>query len=469
MIRAFLDQGDFGWTGYQARIANFAAEAAKTNGSPKASDLLPPEPPVVSKVTLEYTTQASPVAELRARNGWSSGTLAAGDRMFGLPLDRDGVTDAAGTIAVGLELPSTALGSTVSLYVDIAPAAACTTSDAIPIVTWEYWSATGSRWSALDTVDGTMGLRQAGLLRFVAPADWGVGCRDVSAADGRWIRARTNLPDRLGTIRAIVPDAVTAEYRSQLVDPANDPTPATPLAARELKGLTVPIDGIKKFTNPLPGTVGRGPEPNATYVERAADWTRHRNRAVQAWDYEALVTTEFPEVATVRCLPHTGADDEVRPGVVGLVIVPYSDEPQPYPSVTLAERVLAALRGRLPVHARPVVLCPIYVEVSVEATALLRPGFSASESKRTLGAAIDAYLHPGAKAPFGRDLFASTMVRFLESRPEVDHVTAFALKAEPCPDASAGIDGRVERVCVDPCRGLVASSGQHALTLAEQL
>jgi hypothetical protein len=151
------------------------------------------------------------------------------------------------------------------------------------------------------------------------------------------------------------------------------------------------------------------------------------------------------------------------------VILPYSDEPQPYPSVTLAERILVALEGRLPVHARPVVLCPIYVEVSVEATAVLRPGYSASESKRTLGAAIDAYLHPGANAPFGRELFASTMVRLLESRPEIDHVTAFTLVADPSPPGADDDGSRVERVAVDPCRGLVASAGRHALTLAEQL
>ena len=471
MIRAFLDQGDFGWRDYQQRIAEFAAAAARPGGKPDASLLVPPEIPVISRVTLEYTTQAEQITDLRARNGWSSRKLGAGDRLFGLPLDRDHETNAAGAIAVGFAFPGTpdaGLGSTVSLYVDILSAAACTTSDAVPLVTWEYWSSTG-HWLALDDVDGTIGLRQAGLLRFVAPADWASGCPDLSAPTGRWIRARTNLPDRLGTMRAIVPDAVTAEYRSRMPHPAADPTPGTALAARALKGLVVPIDGIKKFTNPLPGTVGRGPEPDSTYADRAAHWTRHRNRAIQAWDYEAIVTAEFPEVATIRCLPHTGVDDGIRPGLVGLVIVPFSDDPQPYPSVTLAERILASLGGRLPVHARPVVLCPIYVEVSVEATALLRPGFSASEGKRTIAAGIDAFLHPGEHAPFGRELFASTMVRFLETRPEIDHVTSFTLIADPCPPTVPSGPCRVERVTVDACRGLVASSGHHALTLAEQL
>ena len=102
-------------------------------------------------------------------------------------------------------------------------------------------------------------------------------------------------------------------------------------------------------------------------------------------------------------------------------------------------------------------------------TRVLRPGYSASEAKRTLVAAIDGYLHPAADAPFGRELFASTLVRFLESRPEVDHVTDFVLLEDPVPDERNGDPCRVERVTVDPCRGLVASAGSHELDLTEQL
>ena len=130
---------------------------------------------------------------------------------------------------------------------------------------------------------------------------------------------------------------------------------------------------------------------------------------------------------------------------------------------------LAALRGRTPVHANPVVLCPLYQGVSVQAQIELRPGYSAAESKRTLGAAIDDYLHPAANAPFGRELFASTLVRFLESRPEVDHVTTFLLLEDPCPRNATGDPCVSERVTVDPCRGLVASAGRHFLTLTERL
>ena len=468
MVRAFLDRGDFGWTEYQNRIARFAAQAAKTGGNPQPSDLIPPDPPIVSTITLGYTTWPANVTRVRSVDGWATHDHEPGDRLFHLPPTPSPSIDAEGEIGVGLGIAETALGSVVSLFVEVDPASACTTSSVVPETAWEYWTETQG-WRPLDVIDGTSGLRQAGLVRFVAALDWAPMCPEFSSDRGRWVRIVTNLPDRLGIVRAIVADAVTAEYRSQLQEPASDPTPEVPLNARELKGLLAPIAGIKTFSNPLPGSVGRGPEPDPRYVRRAAERVRHRNRAVQAWDYEAIVSAEFPEVATVRCLPHTNASDDDVPGSVGLVVVPWSADPQPSPSVALAERILAALRGRTPVHASPVVLCPLYQGVSVEAKIDLRPGYSATESKRTLGAAIDDYLHPAANAPFGRELFASTLVRVLESRPEVDHVTTFLLIADPCPTGATGEPCTVERVTVDPCRGLVASAGKHFLTLTEQL
>jgi hypothetical protein len=466
MVRAFLDRGDFGWTDFQNRIARFAAQAAKTNGTPQPSDLIPPDPPIVSTITLGYTTWPVRARTIRSTNGWSTRELEPGDLFFSLPLPRAAQTDSAGEIGFGLGLSASALGAVVSLFVEIDPAAACADDD-VPEIAWECWTTFG--WTRVDVVDGTTGLRQAGLLRFVAPPDWEDGCPEFSAATGRWLRVVTDLPDRLGSIRAIVADAVTAEYRSLLPDPNSDPTSEVRLGPRELKGPTVPIVGIKKLTNPLAGSVGRGPEPDSAYVARAAERTRHRNRTVQAWDYEAILCAEFPEIATLRCLPHTGSDGDDEPGVVGLVVVPWSDEPQPVPSVALAERILAALKGRTPVHARPVILCALYQGVSAQAKIVLRPGYSAAEAKRTLAAAIDAYLHPGADAPFGRDLFASTLVRFLESRSEVDHVTTFVLLEDPCPLNATGDPCLVERVAVDPCRGLVASAGRHVLELTEQL
>jgi hypothetical protein len=133
--------------------------------------------------------------------------------------------------------------------------------------------------------------------------------------------------------------------------------------------------------------------------------------------------------------------------------------------VTLADRIASALAPQLPVHARVVVLCPEYVAVRIEAEIVLARGVAAAEARLLLHAAVDGYLHPlagvrGGAAPFGRALYASAVVAFLEGRPEVDHVESFRLLL---PVAGA------DRVPVDACRGLIASAGDHALVLQEQL
>ena len=465
-VRAFLAEGDFGWLDYQRRIGEFAAEAAKkTGGDPDPNDLIPPDPPIVSTLSLAYTTHPVRPARVSARDGWSERTWVRSAGTAWAPFvvpDAPAPTTASGgaavgSLAVGLTLPTASLGSAVSLYLDVASAAACGGAD-VPAPRWEVWA--GDAWVATDVADGSRGLRQSGILRFVAPAAWPEGCAGAGAATGRWLRLVTEAPGAIGTLRGVVPDAVEAAYVSRQADPAADPTPATPLAPGEVKGLLTPVPGVKKVTN-VAAVRGRGPEADPAYVRRAAGTTRHRGRAAQPWDYEELTLTAFPEVAAVRCLPHTGPDGAAQAGYVGLVVLPAGTEDAPVPTVSLAERIRGRLAPLMPLTARLAVLCPLYVSVRVEATILLAPGVPALTGQDAITVALRAWLHPATTLPprFGRELFGSAVVSFLEGLPEVDRVTAFAL---------VGPDGPATSVAVDPCRGLVAS-GDHHLVVTEQL
>ena len=460
LIRAFLADGDFGWTDYQQRVAQFAADAA-AGSDPSADLLIPPAPPIVSRITIDYTTPKVAPVDVVATNGFERRTRTGGGSFspFRVPVPV-GPEGAGGMVAIGLDLTDDSLGSSVSLYIDVDSAASCGDAGS-PDAAWEYWD--GGAWSPVATVDGTRMLRESGLVRLVAPFDWANGSDGVGESNGRWLRLRTAAPARLGTIRGITPDAVVAEYRSQAPDPASDPTPSTPLTAGEIKGLVVPIPGVKKVTN-LSGVKGRGPEGAAEYLRRASGVVRHRGRAVNAWDYEELVMVAFPEIAAVKCLPHTGSDGSRLPGSVGLVVIPdRRDDPMPLPSVSLTGRIHDELRPRLPLHAIPAVLCPLYAPVTVEATIRLRSGIAGLVGKQTVESALATWLHPTGTLPvrFGRSLYESSVVAFLEKLAVVDFVSNLALRD------SAG--NPVSRVDVDPCRGLYASSGAHRITAEEQL
>ncbi|WP_344254190.1 baseplate J/gp47 family protein [Actinoplanes campanulatus] len=457
-VRAFLHQGDFGWTAYQAGVADFATKAIA--GGPTGPVMpTPPVPPIASSITISYTTSPLPATRVESTSGWRH-AVQAGSGTF-RPFRR-AVSDlgAPGMVAIGLDLPGPALGSSVSLYLDVDSAAPCGAIEPVD-ARWEWWD--GTAWSELAVADGSRQLREAGLLRFVAPPGWPAGCTEVNAAAGRWIRLVTSAPERLGDLRGVVVDAVLAEFVSGAADPALDPSSATALPPGTIKGTLTPVRGVKKVTD-LASVRGRGPESDRAYRARASARARHRDRSLTPWDYEQLVALTFPEVAAVRCLPHTNQTGDREPGRVGLVVVPdRPDDPAPYPPVSLVERIVDAAGATRPMGARVAVLCPLYAPATVVATVLLRRGVAALAGKEAIAAALEALLHPsgGAAARWGRSLYASTLVAFLERQPDVNVVTSFELR-----DAGGA---PVEVIEVDACRGLYCSSASHHLTCVEQL
>jgi hypothetical protein len=457
-LRLVLSGGDLGWEAYQAQLAQFAADVANGDRTVSASDLTPPDPPALVGVTITYQTVAVRPERVYATDGWAVRMWDTGSfPVFAVPVDIGPEVADAATLDLGLALPDTALGSTVSLYLDVESADVGALRGAS---TWSVRTPGGWLEAAVD--DGTRGLRQSGLLHVVAPAEWQWGSPESGDLAGvaRWLRLTSTEPGRLGALLAVVPDVAEAaqEGRPALVEPE------VALAPGEVKGLVGSIAGIKKVTN-LPGRRGRSAEgPRDTgYLRRGSGYHRHRDRAVQAWDYEELARLEVPDLAAVRCLPHTCAVGGTRPGSVALVVVPAGTEPMPVPTVAMAERIETALRRRMPVTATLAVLSPAYHPVSVTADVVLAPRVPALVGKQAVLERLEAWLHPAKARPvrFGRPLFTSQVVAFLESIDVVDRVSSFALfdASGPAPDP----------IVPEQAWGLVASSGSHTITVRELL
>ena len=461
-IRAVIERGDFGWTKYGQDMATFATLAAA--GSPYARMPSPPTPPVFARVDLSYTSLAVPVTGIEAVNGWDRRAYVPGGMFEPFALTVGGTTMSAdgpvtGMVAIGLDLADRAIGSSVSVYLEVESAAPCGSSSA-PDAWWEWWD--GEQWHHLLVADGSRLLRESGLLRFVAPSGWAVGCTATGADTGRWVRLVTTSPTRIGVLTSVTPDAVVATFVSSAADPQTDPSPATALPPGTIKGTLTPVAGVKKVTN-LGGVRGRGPEEDGAFRRRASALARHRGRAITAWDYEEIVAVEFAEVAAVRCLPHTLPNGQAAPGAVGLVVIPdRPDDPAPRPSVSLSGRITDVLAPMTGLHATPAVLCPLYEPVRVETTILLRRGFAALTGKDAISAALEAWLHPTGTTPtrWGRSLYRSSLEAFLDGLGEVDTVGAVHMY---------GPAGEVEVLEVDPCRGLYCSSRAHTLDVQEQL
>ena len=456
-VRAIITSGDLGWRAYQDTIADFATQAVKAPSTAPAM----PTPPVPARYTglsVSYATAPAPATRIESWSAWRHAVMQSGT----FAPFRQAIDD-AGTpamVAIGLALPDSATGSTVSVYVVLDSASPCGSTED-PTAHWEWWD--GATWHVLAIADGTRHMREAGLLRFVAPAGWANGCSDVTADYGKWIRFVTDEPYRIGVIHDVIADAVIAEYVSSAPFPQEDPTPATALEPGAIKGSLAPIPGIKKVTN-LASVRGRGPESDSGYAARASSLVRNRARAITAWDYEQLVYESFPEVAALRCLPHTNSSGALAPGTVGLVVIPdQRDRLQPRPSVSLAGRIGDVLQPAMPMGAALAIMCPIFVPVSVSASVKLRRGVAALTGKAAVAQALDTLLHPTGTSPtrWGVALYASTLIAALERAAVVDVVTSFSMQVP------VGVP--VEVIEVDECRGLYCSSGDHLLSCEEQL
>lgn len=477
LVRAQLVRGDFGWRAYQDLMAE-NARAAMAGDTPDVDFRPPPDPPVLSRVrigyrTTEASTGSSDSGDLRvlARSG-----LAAPGLLL--------VDDAGGTARPFPDLPdgnravlylgfsdTGSRGHVVSLFADVAPASACGGEEDPDGLAWEYPSAEADgSWRELRVDDGTLGFRQTGLVRFVAPPDWATGAPAADVKSGLWIRVFGAHPDRAGTVRALAPDAVEARYRPAPGREEEDPTPGVPLPAGGLTELKTSVPGIKGVSNPVASRGGTAPEAREDFLVRGRRRLRHRGRAVDARDVETLLRTRFPELAHVRCLPHHSREGPCAPGWIGVLALPRVDlrspdagDRLPVADVVLAERIRSFLRERAPVHARVAILCPEYLEVSIGGRVQLRPDVPAEAGRRELNAELRGFLHPLGRAgrAEGRALYRSSVVRFLEGRREVARATSIAFTRP------AG--GGERLVPDDPCLGFLASAEEHALVVEAAL
>lgn len=475
-LRARLDRGDFGWDRYETQLLHNATELSKkaANASYAASvvTVRKPQVPVLDAVLINYTTRrlstsAQDGPRVFARNGL--------ERVHPLatavpPFVQEEV---AGTLTIGLAGATS--GEVVALYLDLDEAAGCEGPPDGATFVWEYLGPSGT-WKTLEAIDGTLGLRMSGIVRFVAPLDWATGAPDVDELEGNWLRARSSAPQVSGRVRGIRTDAVEARYRFPAGAEGDDETPGTRLEPGQAAKLRVAVPGVKSVTNPLPSFGGAGPEPTQRFFERSSTLLRHRNRAITIWDVEELVLQGFLEVALCRCLPHHSRDSECAPGSIAVVVVPDAPERLPAPTVLLAAQIERHVRERGSPHLDVAVLCPVYVEVSVAATVHLRRALPAGAAIREVERALRAFLHPLGLGPplgagdaaalaelapvrqpgrraFGRSLYRSEVVRALEDHPAVDFVTDVVLDGDP----------ELERIDVDSCRGLIASALTHNL------
>jgi uncharacterized phage protein gp47/JayE len=254
-------------------------------------------------------------------------------------------------------------------------------------------------------------------------------------------------------------NVVAAEYRYGGGTQGNVP-------AGTLKALRNAVEGIddNAIKNVMPSYGGRDEETLDEAKQRAPAAIRARCRAVTADDFEYFAK-QAANVARARALPlyHPSFPGVQVPGVVTVVVVPDSDQPNPMPSEGTLRTVCAYLDQRRLLTTELYVIPPNYQQVSiyVELTAL------DSADLAQVHAGVDQvlldYFHPlrggedGLGWPFGGAIFFSRVFQRVLSVPGVDAIGQLVIT----------VDGEAAPECRDvPIReGALVFSTAHEVSV----
>jgi hypothetical protein len=415
----------------------------------------PPYVPHAEALTVDYSASASAaLAHLLPLEGYS---VASADPQPLLPRFAG-----IGSLYLGFS-PAGAM-PTLRLYVQLGQPAP--DAPAAPPISWD--ALVENRWTALEIApgsDATVGLQRSGIISLPLPPGE-AGVTSVLPGELRWFRAAVHRDvDAFPRTSVILPHALKAVRQIPESD-AGDPGCA--VAAGSIGALVKPIKGVGPVLQPSASFGGRSPESERALYTRISERLRHKDRAIQIWDYERLVLERFPDIAMVRVVParrpRPNDPKSAGPGHVRVVVVPG----RTYPGVTdvtaptATSETLAAIARMLKAAAGPFVtlhvLNPTYLRLKVDAVVQWRDGVEAASGAGRLNASLIEYLSPWrSDAHGGVRRTVAEVEGFVRSCPEIElvHATWF----------SFATDGAAE---AEPERCMLTSALRHDIrTVAE--
>ncbi|MEP6727887.1 MAG: hypothetical protein ABJC98_18845 [Bacteroidota bacterium] len=401
--------------------------------------LIPNEPwtPIISNIAIDYTATATQTDIDLIHLYPYTGTYKA-EELEQQPMLFPTFCD-EGNFFIGLK--NLVPGSNLNILFQLAEATADSESEREALV-WYYLE--NNEWKLLRTGfevlnDDTDGLTTSGIIKFALPANM-TNENSVLPAGLHWIKATIPCASRsVSELTGIHTQAVKASFTN---DESNDKLRlAQPLAAGSVAKLKVADTAVKKISQPYESFGGRVPEDEGHFYIRASELLRHKNRAIQKFDYERLVLEAFPKIFKVKCINHTYAldashyinDFPVAPGYVLIAVIPDLNQLkaaqsfEPKVPVSLLEQIEAYLKKIVSPFVRMRIMNPRYEKVNFCIRVKLLEGRDEVYYKEQLGEDIKTFLAPWAigeyeKLAFGQAVSKSDIIRFIESRDYVDYI-----------------------------------------------
>lgn len=328
--------------------------------------------------------------------------------------------------------------SSLKLYLVIAEKALQRDVEVLPTVNWSYLSKSGS-WTdfvAGKTItDATYNLTRSGTITLALPEDI-TNATEILPNGLFWLRAQVrnelNVFSRLLFVYSQVLEVVYSNssqtQRSNLVLPANTITKSI-----------IPIPSIKSIFQPLISAGGILPENQTAFYTRISETLRHKNRAIQCWDYERLLLEKFPQVSKAKCIDASNTrkmnafnnhfDIVVIPQLSGEGVIT-NNRFGPVFSLALLEEMEHYLKPLASPHVKFDVLNPIYERLKITCDVKFKT--DDAFYIRQLNTDIRTFLSPwldekSHKYIIGEGIQKSTIMGYIQQLDYVDFITKFSI------------------------------------------
>jgi len=363
-----------------------------------------------------------------------------------------------GTLYIGLD--SLTPGANLSLLMQFAEATADSEFDREQPV-WYYLE--NNRWKLMRPgfevlKDETNGLTTSGIVKFSIPGNI---TKDNTILPGSLHWLRVSVPCKTASVSELVglhAQAVKVSFTNAAENDKLRLNKALPAGSiTKLQEADSAVSGIEQ---PYESFGGRQPETEGHFYVRISELLRHKNRAIQKFDYERMVLEGFPAVYKAKCINHTYGlnaneyinDFTIAPGYVLVAVIPdmtklkAAGAYEPKVPVSMLEAMEEAVRKVISPFVRLKVMNPRYEKVNLCIRVKLLPGKDEVFYKEKLQVDIRNFLAPWAigeyeKLSFGQPVFRSDIIRFLETRDYIDYIIELHMVHEDSKQPTASVAG----------------------------
>ncbi|MBN1340819.1 MAG: baseplate J/gp47 family protein [Bacteroidales bacterium] len=242
---------------------------------------------------------------------------------------------------------------------------------------------------------------------------------------------------------------------------------------------------IKGLSQPYASFNGAPEEDDQGFYQRVSERLRHKQRAVNIWDYERLVLQKFPSIYKVKCLSHTstykedGSADyfELSPGYVTLIVIPdirnqnIFNPLQPRASQNLLREIEEFIDPLNSLHVSLDADNPDYETILLDFKVKFHEQYDANAYRNILNEDIIRHLSPWAFGEysdihFGGSLHKSVIIRYIEELPYVDFLSQFKMYHRKG-QGDANVKD-LNAINATNARAILVSAEKHNISLIEK-